>query len=179
MYILHNDVLNQGKETDNLRLVVPGSCRSLVLHLAHTIPWVGHLGHQKTYLRLASRFVWPTMYSDVQAYCKSCPERQGTCATRKAGRAPLQPMPVITTPLRRTAKDIVGPLEKSSVICDYAPRFSLTTPKLISALVQLFSQVGIPEEIFTVKGTNFTSHLMSQLHRELGITAILTISPKN
>lgn len=83
-------------------------------------------------------------------------------------------MPVITTLFRRTAKDIVGPLEKSSVISDYATRFSLTTPKLISALVQLFSQVGIPEEIFTVQGTNFTSRLMSQLHRELGITAIKT-----
>lgn len=68
----------------------------------------------------------------------------------------------------------MGPLEKSSVICDYATRFSLTTPKLISALVQLFSQVGIQQEIFTIQGTNFTSRLMSQLHSELGITAIKT-----
>lgn len=82
--------------------------------------------------------------------------------------------------------DIVGPLEKSSagyqyilVVCDYATRFpeafplrSVTTPKLISALVQLFSRVGIPEEILTDQGTNFTSNLMRRLHKELGITAI-------
>ncbi len=36
VYVLHNDVLYQGKEPNNLRLVVPASCRSLVLHLAHT-----------------------------------------------------------------------------------------------------------------------------------------------
>ena len=51
--------------------------------------------------------------------------------------------------------EIVGPLEKRStsyeyilVICDYVTRFpatfllrSITTPKIISALVQLFSRV--------------------------------------
>lgn len=97
-------------------------------------------------------------------------------------------MPVITTPFKRIAMDIVGPLEKSSagyhyilVVCDYATRFpeafplrSISTPKLISALVQLFSCLGIPEEILTDQGTNFPSCLMKQLHRELGITAIRT-----
>lgn len=84
--------------------------------------------------------------------------------------------------------DIVGPLEKSSagyqyilVICDYATRFpeafplrSITTPKIISALVQLFSRVGIPDEILTDQGTNFTSRLMVQLHRQLGIKGLRT-----
>lgn len=84
--------------------------------------------------------------------------------------------------------DIAGPLEKSSsgyqyilVICDYATRFpeafplrSITTLKVISALVQLFSRVGIPEEILTDQGTNFTSKLMSQLNQQLGIKAIRT-----
>ena len=86
--------------------------------------------------------------------------------------------------------DIVGPLEKSSagyqyilVICDYATRYpeafplqSINTQKLISALVQLFSRAGIPEEILTDQGTNFTSRLMGQLHKELGITAV-SLSP--
>ena len=188
MYVLHNDILYEGEEPGSRRLVVPGKCRSLVLHLAHTIPWAGHLAHYKTYLRLASRFFWPSMYTDVQTYCKTCPECQKTSAVRKSDRAPLQAMPVITTPFKRIAMDIVGPLEKSSagyqyilVVCDYATRFpeafplrSVTTPKLISALVQLFSRVGIPEEILTDQGTNFTSNLMKRLHKELGITAIRT-----
>lgn len=84
--------------------------------------------------------------------------------------------------------DIVGPLEKSSaghryilVVNDYATRYpeafplrSITTTKIIHALVQLFSRVGIPEEILTDQGTNFTSRLMGQLNKQLGIKAIRT-----
>ena len=75
--------------------------------------------------------------------------------------------------------DIVGPLEKSSsgheyilVICDYATKFpeavplrSIKTPKIINALVNLFTRVGIPDEILTNQGTNFNSKLMKQLHQ--------------
>ncbi len=124
----------------------------------------------------------------MQTYCKMCPECQKTSAVCKSDRAPLQAMLVITPLFTRIAMDIVGPLEKSTagyqyilVVCDYATQFpkafplwSITTPKLISALVQLFSQVGFPEEILTNQGTNFTSRLMSQLHKELGITIIRT-----
>lgn len=188
VYSIHNHILYLESDSDCKRLVVPSSCRPLVLNLAHTIPWAGHLGQYKTYLRLGSRFYWPSMYTDVQTHCNTCPECQKTSAVRRSDRAPLQPMPVITTPFKRIAMDIVGPLEKSSagyqyilVVCDYATRYpeafplrSITTPKLISALVQLFSRLGIPEEILTDQGTNFTSRLMGQLQRELGITALKT-----
>lgn len=176
-------------EGDNVkRLVVPTTCRPLVLHLAHTLPWAGHLALQKTYLRLSSRFYWPSMYNDVRTYCATCPVCQKTGAVRRANRVPLHPLPMISTPFQRIAMDIVGPLEKSSsgyrfilVICDYATRYpeafplrSITTPKVISALVQLFSRVGFPKEILTDQGTNFTSRLMQQLHQQLGIKALRT-----
>lgn len=84
--------------------------------------------------------------------------------------------------------DIVGPLERSSaghrfilVISDYATRYpeaiplrSITTPKIIQALIQLFSRFGIPGEILTDQGTNFTSRLMGQLNTQLGIKAVRT-----
>ncbi len=84
--------------------------------------------------------------------------------------------------------DIVGKLEKSSaghqyilVIFNNVTRYpeafplrSINTSNIIQALVQLFSRVGIPEEILTDQGTNFTSRLMGRLHRQLGITAIRT-----
>ncbi len=78
--------------------------------------------------------------------------------------------------------DIVGSLEKSSaghryilVISDYPTRYpeafplqTITTPKIILALVQLFfSRIGIPEEILTDQGTNFTLQLMGQLNRQV------------
>ncbi len=186
-YVVVNGVLYV-RTSDVMRLMVPSCCRPLVLHLAHTVPWSGHLGQQKTYARISSRFYWPTLYTDVQTHCNTCAICQKTGAVSQRGRAPLQPLPVISAPFRRIAMDIVGPLEKSSaghryilVVSDYATRYpeafplrSITTPKIIHALVQLFSRVGIPEEILTDQGTNFTSRLMGQLNKQLGITAIRT-----
>ncbi|GAA6067095.1 uncharacterized protein LOC124385150 [Tachysurus ichikawai] len=150
--VITNDILYM-QVSDVTRLVVPKCCRPVVLHLAHTVPWAGHLALQKTYARISSRFVWLSMYMDVQKYCTTCPTCQQTAAVRRRDRAPLQPLPVISVPFQRIAMDIVGPLEKSStvyqyilVISDYATRYpeafplrSITTPKIINALIQLFS----------------------------------------
>ncbi len=186
-YVVTNGVLYL-QANDATRLIVPTCCRHVVLHLAHTVPWAGHLGQQKTYARIHSHFHWPTLYTDVQTYCTTCAICQKTSVVSQRGRTPLQPLPVISAPFRRIAMDIVGPLEKSSVghryilvVSDYATRYpeafplrTITTPKIILALVQLFSRVGIPEEILTDQGTNFTSRLMRQLNQQLGITAIRT-----
>ncbi|XP_072316854.1 uncharacterized protein [Eucyclogobius newberryi] len=117
-YNLENDVLYAVGDCVK-RLVVPMSCRKMILHLAHTLPWAGHLGH----------------------------------------RAYLQPLPVISTPFRRVAMDIVDPLVRSSGGHQY---------------ILLFSRVGVPDEIVTDQGTNFTSRLMQHFHRQLGITPIKT-----
>lgn len=166
---------------DVTHLIVPSCCCPLVLHLAHTVPWAGHLGQQKTYACISSHFYWPTLYTDVKTHCNTCAICQKTSAVSQRGRAPLQPFPVISAPWT-----LWGPLEKSSaghryilVVSDYATRYpeafplrSITTPKIIHALVQLFSRVGIPEEILTDQGTNFMSRLMGQLNKQLGIKAI-------
>ena len=179
LYIIENGVK---------RLVVPESCRSLVMYLGHTLPWAGHLGRNKTYMRISARFYWPSMYSDIQNYCSTCPVCQQSCAVRKSDRALLHPLPVISTPFRRVAMDIVGPLVKSSsgcqyilVLSDYATRFpeafplrTITAPVVLRALVQFFSRVGIPDEILTDQGTNFTSRLMHLFNQQLGISAIKT-----
>lgn len=173
-------------ESDHKHLVVPASCRALIIHLAHTIPWSGHLGRHKTYLCISSRFYWPSMYTDIQKYCATCPTCQRTCPARESDQAFLRPLSVIFPPFRRIAMNIVGPLVKSSrghqyilVICDYATRFpeafplrTITTPAVLRALVQLFSRVGIPDKILTDQGTNFTSRLVQLFHKQLGITAI-------
>ncbi|KAL1259084.1 hypothetical protein QQF64_009661 [Cirrhinus molitorella] len=116
----------------------------------------------------------------VKAEYKCCvPAGQGTPASTSC----------YLCTIRLITMDIVGPLEKSSaghryilVVSDYTTRYpeafplrSITTPKIIHALVQLFSRVGIPEEILTDQGTNFTSRLMGQLNKQLGITAFRMI----
>lgn len=117
------------------------------------------------------------MYRDTLSYCSTCPVCQKTSYVRRSARTPVYPLAVISTPFRRIAMDIVGPRERSSasnqyilVICDYTTWYpeafclcTITIAKIISALVQLFSRIGIPDTIITDQGTNFTSHLMKHI----------------
>ena len=82
--------------------------------------------------------------------------------------------------------DILGPLLKSRygkryilVVRDYATRFqeaialkSITAETIPEELIKLFARVGIPEEILTDQGTNFTAELLKELYRLLHVKSI-------
>lgn len=54
-FIIENDVLYAVNE-EQKGLMVPAECRSMVMHLALTFPWAGHLGRHKTHMRVSARF---------------------------------------------------------------------------------------------------------------------------
>ena len=103
-------------------------------------------------------------------------------------RAPLIPLPIIDEPFRRIAMDIVGPLPKSRaghryilVICDYATRYpeavalrSIDAEHVAEELMKVFARVGIPQEVLTDQGSNFTSQLLSEVYRLLQVQPIRT-----
>ena len=95
-----------GEDREVEQLVLPQQCRESVLRLAHSIPLAGHLGKRKTADRILQRFYWPTLFKEVDVYCRSCPECQKT-APGCGHRAPLIPLPIIDEPFRRIAMDIV------------------------------------------------------------------------
>ena len=96
------------------------------------------------------------------------------------------PLPVISEPFQRVAMDIVGPLPKSRsgnryilVMCDYATRYpeavplkSIDAENIAEELVKIFSRVGLPREILTDQGSNFTSQLLREMYRMLHISPI-------
>ncbi len=169
------------------QLVLPRSCRSTVLELAHTIPLAGHLGRDKTAKRVLQRFYWPTLFKDVATYCRQCPQCQ-KASDRMMRRAPLIPLPVVGEPFQRIAMDLVGPLPRSRaghryilVVCDYATRYpeaipmkSIDAERVAEELVQLFSRVGILQEILTDQGSNFTSRLLGEVYNLLHVQALRT-----
>lgn len=185
-------VLRNGKlyrvSAERVQLVVPEALRAKVLHLGHTIPWSGHLGKEKTESRISRRFYWPGFHSDIIEYCKSCPECQLSARSSRGLKAPLISLPIIDTPFKRIAMDIVGPLERSRagnryilVIGDYATRYPEVFPlknvkarQIANCLIQLFSRVGVPKEVLTDQGTNFTSKTLKQVYSLLGIRGIKT-----
>ena len=177
----------QGGETTIDQLVLPKECRKLILYTAHTIPSAGHLGKKKTVERILRRFYWPTIYRDTADFCRSCEICQKT-SHRKSPKAPMIPLPVMDVPFSRIAMDIIGPLPRSRaghryvlVVCDYATRYpeavplrTIDTEAIAEELVKIFSRMGIPQEILTDQGSNFTSQLLVEIYRLLHVNAIRT-----
>ena len=91
-------------------------------------------------------------------------------------------------PFQRIAMDLVGPLPRSRsgnkyilVICDYATRYpeaiplrSIDAEHIAEELIKVFSRVGVPREILTDQGSNFTSQLLAEVYRLLHIQPIKT-----
>ena len=169
------------------QLVLPKTYRNKVLKLAHSVPIAGHLGAEKTTQRVLRRFYWPSLYRDVKRYCQTCEECQ-LCSKQKGRKAPMVSLPIMGEPFERIVMDVVGPLTKTRrgnryilVVCDYATRYpeaiplkKFTPPVVAEHLVELMSRHGIPREILTDQGTNFTAALLQELYKMLGVKAIKT-----
>ncbi|XP_041421806.1 uncharacterized protein LOC121394536 [Xenopus laevis] len=192
-YVLQNCILIRVRQNKKLgviqeQVVVPKMFREEIIRLAHETPWSGHMGREKTLNRILYRFFWPGIHQQVAEYCSSCPVCQKTAPVKPSDKAPLIPIPVVGKVFERVAMDIVGPLEKSSkgnqyilVVCDYATRYpeaiplrNITAKSVADALIKIFSSLGIPREILTDQGTNFTSSLLKELYALLGVKALRT-----
>uniref|UniRef100_A0A8C6LK80 Gypsy retrotransposon integrase-like protein 1 n=1 Tax=Nothobranchius furzeri TaxID=105023 RepID=A0A8C6LK80_NOTFU len=197
-YLLDNDVLvrcwpqpaAEGLEWGLVKqIIAPSSYREHVVSLAHESDWSGHLGVNKTYKLLLQHFFWPGMKKEVSLFCRRCHVCQMTGKPNQPiPPAPLQPIPVVSTPFDHVILDCVGPLPPSrtgkrfllTLMCS-ATRFpeaiplnSITTRSIIRALTHFFSIFGLPKVIQTDQGTNFKSKLFKQVTKTLGITHVMS-----
>ena len=168
------------------QIVLPKRYREQVVRIAHDLPFAGHLGREKTVQRILRRFYWPTLFYDVRRYCQTCEECQ--LHGRSRSKAPLIPLPVVGEPFKRMAMDIVGPLPRTRkgnrfilVVSDYATRYpeavplrTITASRVAEALVDIFARHGIPEQILTDQGKNFTSSLLGELYKLIGTRGVKT-----
>ena len=98
-------------------------------------------------------------------------------------------MPVIDTPFQTVTIDVVGPLDSRTenrnkyilALVDYATRYpdsvalsSVETEAVAEALASIFSRVGVPKEIMTDIGSQFTSALMKEVSRLLSFKQLVT-----
>ena len=94
-------------------------------------------------------------------------------------------MPITDEPFRCIAMDVVGPLPKTRkgneyilVVCDYATRYpeafplrTFTAPVVAEKLIEIFSILDSPGNLHV---TNFTSQLLHELYKLLGVKVIKT-----
>ena len=97
------------------QVIVPQKLRNQVLKIAHESLLGAHQGIKKTSDRILTSFVWPGIHGDVMRYVRSCDICQRTFPKGRVQKIPLGNMPIIDTPFRRVAVDLVGPIEPRTV----------------------------------------------------------------
>ncbi|KAI4884140.1 hypothetical protein NFI96_009880, partial [Prochilodus magdalenae] len=171
------------------RLFVPAPFRDRLITWVHTSLTSGHPGETRTHQLLAGKYWWDSMNSDIHRFVTSC----DTCSQCKTPRTlpagKLMPLPIPSRPWSHIAVDFVTDLPESqghTVILTVVDRFSrgvrfipfASLPTAFQTAEALFHYVfrlfGIPEDIVSDRGSQFTSQVWSAFMERLGITVSLT-----
>lgn len=142
------------------RLVIPErECKEFLTDLH-----VGHLGEEKTLLRARQLVFWPNMTEDIRATVRACTTCQTTRPSQQ--KEPLIPHDVPAKPWEKLGIDF---FEWNGIqhllVADYYSKFpviramtsSTSASRTVSVLKTIFSEYGVPSEVFTDQGPQFTS----------------------
>ncbi|KAJ9526673.1 hypothetical protein QJQ45_017555 [Haematococcus lacustris] len=161
-----------------------GPLRTDLLCEAHDVPTAGHLGRDKTYLRLSRLVYWPRMAAAVHDYIRTCThcQRNKSSTTKPFGL--LQPLPVPQHRWEQVSMDLITQLPVTSaghdaivVFVDKLTKMIHTVPTTttVSApeLAQLFFDSvfkyhGLPKVIISDRDPRFTSNFWQQLFAKTG-----------
>lgn len=171
------------------RMFVPPSARTPVLQWGHASKVACHPGFHRTLSLLQRSFWWPTMTKDTKEFVSAC----SVCARSKSSHQTpaglLRPLPIPRRPWSHIAVDFVTglpPSEGNTVILTIVDRFSKTVhfvplPKLPSALetanllvLHVFRLHGIPQDIVSDRGPQFSSQVWKAFCQALGASASLS-----
>ena len=172
--------------TGNQRPIVPLPWRRTVFDSLHGL---SHPGIRATQKLITSRFVWPTINSDVRRWTRSCIQ----CQRAKIQRHSNTPLSSFPTPDARfdvVHIDLVGPLPPSRgftylLTCvdrytrwpEALPLTSITAESVAQAFLSgWIARFGVPSTIITDRGRQFESQLWNNLMSLLGTKRSRTTS---
>lgn len=145
------------------RIVVPACLRAQVLEQLH----VGHQGITKCRQRAKQSVWWPGLSTQLSEYVRSC----AICAQNQTLHAePLIPNKLPTLPWQKVAADFFDFKSKTYLlVVDYYSRFielallsTMRSSETIRHLRSIFARHGIPEQLVTDNGSQFTSQEFRQ-----------------
>ena len=159
------------------RIVIPESMRPEMLKKIHE----GHQGISKCREGARQSVWWPGLSKHIEELVQRCP----TCCKEQIQKAePLLTTPLPTLPWQKVAMDIFE-WEKGSylLMVDYYSRFievtrlgGLSTEAVIGAVKGIFARHGVPEEVVSDNGPQFSSRTFQNFSSEYGFEHI-TSSP--
>ena len=168
---------------------VPLECRDRLITWAHSSIVTGHPGETRTHQLISNRYWWESMSKDIHSFVQSCSicSQCKTPKTLPAGK--LMPLPVPDRPWSHLAIDFITELPESqgfTTILTVADRFSRGVrfnpfphlPTAFQTAEALFNHVfrffGIPEDIVSDRGPQFTSQVWSAFFEQIGVSVSLT-----
>lgn len=168
---------------------VPESLRERLLTQVHVPPSSGHPGITATAHLLQNQFWWPTLLIDTTKFVQNCT----ICSTSKTPRqlpaGLLQPLPTPQRPWSHIAIDFITDLPNSqgnTTILTIIDRFSkacrlIPLPKLPTSFETaelmcnyVFRFYGLPEDIVSDRGPQFTSRVWTAFFKHLNVNISLT-----
>ncbi|KAI2655269.1 Transposon Tf2-6 polyprotein [Labeo rohita] len=169
---------------------VPARLRPRILSEVHSTPSSGHPGIEATIHLLRNRFWWPTLRSDTIAFVKNCVICNTSKSLHQLPAGLLQPLPIPNRPWSHLAVDFqitdLPPSQGHTTILSVVDRFSkgcrfIPLPKLPTAMEtaealcnSVFRFYGLPEDIVSDRGPQFTSRLWASFFHLLGVNVSLT-----
>ena len=180
---------NKRREESFSQLMVPKCLREDVILAYHD--GNAHLGFDKTYAAIRSKYYWPKMYTDIDIHVRTCNTCQKSKRNYNNNKAPLTPLPVPSQPFSRLHMDILGPLTTSSekhkyillVNCAFTGWFECFPLKTQESAViaqvlysEIFCRYGSPDVLISDRGKNFMSKLVAALCELFQVTRHHTLS---
>lgn len=165
--------------TGRARPILPSSWTRKIFDSIHGL---SHAGPKPTQVSISQRFVWRDMKRQIRLWCKECHACQASKITRHT-RAPLSERCPPTRRFGSLHVDLVGPLPESNgmiyllTIIDRFTKWPEAIPlpdsqasTCASAILHHWiSKYGIPEDITSDRGPQFTSRLWQEFNRLLGV----------
>jgi hypothetical protein len=114
----------------NNRLYIPNkdTLRQDALYWHHDVPWMAHLGVQKTVEMVSAQFYWPLMQSDIEQYIETCHKCQSNKIDRRRNVPALSPLVPPTSCWRTVGVDLIVDLPQSqcgfNAVCVFVDHLS-------------------------------------------------------
>ena len=143
----------------------------------------GHPGIARMKNLARSYVWWPGLDSNIEELVNSCPQCQ--VAKSAPPKAPLHPWVWPSKPWERIHVDFAGPFQRKTffIVVDahskwpeVIPMSTTTSLATVVELTRLFASYGIPQQLMSDNGSQFTSQEFKKFLRTNGVRHILTAS---
>ena len=172
----------------SLQLVLPKEFVHDLLHHYHDVDVAAHRRYAAMMGQIRPKYFWRSMAKDLGDYLRTCDYCARADRRAQQMNAPMQPTEPAAI-FMRIHQDIVGPLTKTKegyryilVMIDSFSRWTEAVPLVTQTALDVAEsfynhwvcRYGVPKQVVTDRGRNFTAALTQAVNRRLGIRHILT-----